>query len=133
MKIFLYSWVLLLVMIVFMDLVWFGMTIDSFYKPNLSHIVSSNFKYHVAVVFYILYSFGIAYLIIIPNFHLNSSVWQIMSAGFVMGFVTYSAYNLTNQATIENWPIVVTVIDTFWGTTLTATVSSITYKLIKLL
>lgn len=51
--------------------------------------------------------------------------------GFIMGIASYSAYNLTNQATIENWPSVVTIVDTLWGGFVTSLASFCTYSIIR--
>jgi uncharacterized membrane protein len=37
--------------------------------------------------------------------------------------VTYAAYDLTNLATIERWPVLVTVVDLAWGAALSGTAS----------
>lgn len=131
MKIFFYSWVIAFLAIVFFDIIWFSLTVEKFYKPNLHSIISNNFRYNIAAIFYIIYSFAISYLIIIPNIHSNSSIIHIGIAGFVMGIASYSAYNLTNQATIENWPIAITLIDTFWGGFVTSLVSAFSYYIVK--
>lgn len=97
----------------------------------MSGIISGNFKYSIAAVFYIIYSFAISYLIILPNFNLNSNVFHIAILGFIMGITSYSAYNLTNQATIENWPSIVTIVDILWGGCVTSLASSCTYSIIR--
>ena len=131
MKIFFSSWVLSFLSIVVLDLIWFSITIKNFYSPNLSGIISGDFKYSIAAAFYIIYSFAISYLIIFPNFNLNTNVFHVSIMGFVMGVASYSAYNLTNHATIENWPSVVTIVDTLWGGCVTSLASSCTYIIIR--
>jgi uncharacterized membrane protein len=46
---------------------------------------------------------------------------------FIAGLITYATYDLTNLATIKDWPLLVTVVDLIWGSILTASVSVITY------
>jgi len=41
--------------------------------------------------------------------------------GGLFGLVTYAAYDLTNLATIDRWPVLVTVVDLAWGATLSGT------------
>ena len=41
--------------------------------------------------------------------------------GAVLGFVAYATYDLTNQATLRDWPWVVTVADLIWGSFVTGT------------
>ncbi|KKS35025.1 MAG: hypothetical protein UU97_C0003G0039, partial [candidate division WWE3 bacterium GW2011_GWD1_42_14] len=45
----------------------------------------------------------------------------------LFGLVCYATYDLTNQATINNWPTIVTVVDLIWGTLLTASVSGVVF------
>jgi uncharacterized membrane protein len=47
--------------------------------------------------------------------------------GALFGLVTYATYDLTNLATVKDWPLLVTVVDLVWGTVLAASVSVITY------
>ena len=76
-----------------------------------------------------MHSWG--YIIIFPNFNLNANVFHVSIMGFIMGIASYSAYNLTNQATIENWPSVVTIVDTLWGGFVTSFASYCTYSIIR--
>ena len=117
--------------IIILDIIWFSITVKNFYSPNLSGIISGNFKYSIAAAFYIIYSFAISYIIIFPNFNLNANVFHVSIMGFIMGIASYSAYNLTNQATIENWPSVVTIVDTLWGGFVTSLASYCTYSIIR--
>jgi uncharacterized membrane protein len=41
--------------------------------------------------------------------------------------VTYSTYDLTNLATLKDWPMIVTIADLAWGMILSALVSVIVY------
>jgi uncharacterized membrane protein len=45
--------------------------------------------------------------------------------GAAFGFVAYATYDLTNHATLRNWPTLVTIVDMAWGTFLTAAVAGI--------
>ena len=47
--------------------------------------------------------------------------------GALFGLVTYATYDLTNLATLKDWPLLVTVVDLAWGSFLAASVSVITY------
>lgn len=130
MKNVLYAWAVSLPLILLFDLIWFSLTVKKFYQPHLGHIISNEFKYGVALVFYIIYSFGLSYLVVVPSLLLNDSLIKVLIKGFILGFTAYAAYDLTNQATIKNWPVIVTVVDILWGAVVTAAVASITYKIL---
>lgn len=131
MKSFVYSWLISLSLILALDSIWFSLTVQRFYKPYLGHIISGDFKYTIAFVFYLLYSFGIIYLVINPSLLLNENVFSVWRKGLVLGLVSYAAYDLTNHATIKNWPTIVTIIDILWGAVLTGTAAAITYKIVS--
>ena len=57
----------------------------------------------------------------------DGSLRKVLILGALFGLVTYATYDLTNHATIKNWPWIVTVVDLCWGTVLTASVSCIGY------
>jgi len=41
----------------------------------------------------------------------------------LFGLVAYATYDLTNLATIKDWPVLITVVDMIWGTVLSILVS----------
>jgi len=52
---------------------------------------------------------------------------KVVLTGAVFGFMTYATYDLTNLATLKDWPITVTIVDLIWGTFLSTTISLLTY------
>ena len=44
-------------------------------------------------------------------------------ATMALGLAAYAAYDLTNQATLREWPLIVTVVDMAWGALLTGLVA----------
>ncbi len=54
--------------------------------------------------------------------------WRVaLFTGAFFGFITYATYDLTNLATVKNWPLTVTIVDLLWGTILGASVSMGTF------
>ena len=51
--------------------------------------------------------------------------------GALFGLVTYATYDLTNQSTIKDWPIIVTIVDMVWGAVLTSAVSVVSVLILK--
>jgi len=59
---------------------------------------------------------------------LDKGSWvRALLFGALFGLITYATYDLTNLATLKDWPLVVTVVDLIWGTVLAASVSVGTY------
>ena len=79
-----------------------------------------------AVIFYLLYIGGILFFSVLPALREHS--WQTaVINGAILGLLCYATYDLTNMATIKNWPLIVVIVDIIWGIVLTGSVSVITY------
>jgi uncharacterized membrane protein len=85
-------------------------------------------KWIPALIFYLIFTSGILLLVVIPASD-KSSLPQAMLMGALLGFVSYSTYDLSNMATLKNWPIKVVLADIIWGTILTAILSLISYSI----
>jgi uncharacterized membrane protein len=56
-----------------------------------------------------------------------------MLIGGLFGLITYSTYDLTNLATLKNWPLKITLIDLTWGTSLSAATTVVVFFVVRLL
>lgn len=57
----------------------------------------------------------------------KNSWLQVLLLGALFGLITYATYDLTNLATIKDWPVLVTIIDLIWGMTVAGAVSVISF------
>lgn len=112
------------------DLIWLGLIAKNFYQTEIGHLLAPSPNWTAAIIFYVLY---IIFLIIfaIGPATASSSLGHAMLYGALFGFITYATYDLTNLATLKDWPLLVTVVDVMWGTTLGFTVSTLTYLIYK--
>lgn len=108
------------------DLVWIGVVARDFYRRNLGHLLSPEINWPAAILFYVLFIAGIVFFAIRPALEAGSAA-RALTYGALLGFLAYATYDLTNQATMRGWPILVTVVDLAWGTTLTALVGYLSY------
>jgi uncharacterized membrane protein len=46
-------------------------------------------------------------------------------AAALFGLITYGTYDLTNLATLKDWPALLSIVDMLWGTVLTVAVGCI--------
>jgi len=114
------------------DGVWLAVMGQRFYRHYLGYLFADSFAYGWAILFYMLYAVAVTHFIVVPYVIQSSvSVSRIFFEGFLFGLVAYSAYDLTNQATIKNWPLIVTIVDMLWGATLTGIVVMLVQKFIK--
>lgn len=112
------------------DLLWLGIVAKDLYKKHLGFIMSSSPNWLAAGAFYFLYIVGIVFFVIHPAIEKKSWVYALL-AGLFFGFITYSTYDLTNLATIKDWPLKITIIDLIWGSTLCGLVSWISYTILS--
>lgn len=108
------------------DMVWLTLVARKFYATHLGFLMSKNPNLTAAFVFYLIFIAGLVLFVIAPA--VEKREWtSALVMGAVFGLVTYATYDLTNLATIKNWPLVVTVVDLLWGMLVSASVSVITY------
>ena len=121
-KLFLVAFVVFLLI----DLVWLGLIARKFYRKHLGFLMSENVNWIAAIIFYIIFIVGIVLFVVSPALEADS-LKHVLLYGALFGFVTYSTYDLTNLATLKNWPVLITIIDLIWGTFLATSVSVITF------
>jgi len=112
------------------DLVWLGLVARTFYRNYLGFLLTPNTNWSAVVLFYLLFILGILVFVVVPGLRDNSLKATILRA-VLFGLVTYATYDLTNLATMKNWPVLITVIDMAWGTILSVVVSFIGFMVGK--
>jgi uncharacterized membrane protein len=113
------------------DSVWLTVMAKKFYSQHIGHIMASSPNLVPAGAFYLVYSLGITFFVVTPAIQNNSSLTKVFLTGALLGLVAYATYDLTNHATIKNWPTIVTLVDLIWGALLTGTVSLIAFYVTK--
>jgi uncharacterized membrane protein len=108
-----------------LDAVWLGTMADRLYRPNLGAMVAEPFSLGPAAAFYLLYVAGIVFFAVAPAVEHGSASTGLLR-GAALGLVAYATYDLTNQATLRDWPWVVTLADLAWGTIATGLAAWVT-------
>jgi uncharacterized membrane protein len=106
------------------DGVWLGLVARTFYRRHLGYLMAEKPNWAAAGIFYLLYAIGLTVFVVIPASDAGS-VLEGLWRGALFGLVAYATYDLTNHATVRDWPAIVTGIDLAWGTALSASVAAI--------
>lgn len=116
---------------VVLDFLWIGVVMSAFYRENLGHLMGDTINLFAAAVFYLLYTAGVFIFAVLPSIRAGKGRRALM-LGAMLGLIAYGTYDLSNQATLEKWPLLVTVVDMVWGTFLTALMAVIGFSLTRL-
>ena len=125
------SYLLTTVVFFAIDMVWLGLVAKDLYRKYLHGFLSDKVHWGAAIIFYLLFILGIFIFVIYPSFE-KKSLFHAVILGALFGFFTYATYDLTNYATLKNWPLTIVFIDLAWGSFLTSLVSVAGYYIVKL-
>jgi uncharacterized membrane protein len=105
------NYVISLVVLVVMDLSWVGLIAKDFYLSRLGEMILPFPKILPLLFFYALAVFAINYFVVSRFDNLS----DVFFSGFLLGLLAYGTYDLTNLATLKNFPTDLAVIDALWG------------------
>lgn len=102
-----------------LDAVWLGLVAKSTYQAGIGHLMAAQPVIPAAAVFYIVYAAGLMVFAVAPQ--AEDAGWtKTLVMGALFGFFAYATYDLSNLATLKDWPVRLTVIDMAWGTLISA-------------
>ncbi|MCG6537023.1 MAG: DUF2177 family protein [Syntrophales bacterium LBB04] len=119
---FFYLYLLTIPIFFGIDMIWLGFVARGFYRNQLGHLLRPDVNWTAAILFYLLYIVGILIFATNPALAINSPRQAVLLGG-LFGFFAYTTYDLTNLATLKDWPIMVVWVDILWGVFLTASVA----------
>ena len=118
-----------LVVFAIVDTAWLAVVARGFYRAELGDLLAPEVKLWAAVLFYLVYSAGIVVFAVLPAIRTESLVTALVM-GALFGFFAYATYDLTNLATLRDWPLRMSVVDIAWGTFITGmTATAATFAL----
>jgi uncharacterized membrane protein len=124
------SYILTAVVFFAVDMLWLGLIARNFYNKYLASFLAEHVNWTAAIIFYLLFIAGVFVFVIMPAIEKNS-LWRAVAYGAMFGFITYATYDLTNLATLKNWPLTIVLVDITWGAVLTAIVAASGYSIMK--
>lgn len=109
------------------DIIWLGLVARTFYSHYLGFLMAPDPNWMAAIIFYLLFVFGLLVFVIVPGLKEGSLKITLLRAS-LFGLITYATYDLTNLATVKDWPVIITIVDLIWGTALSTMVSFVGFK-----
>lgn len=109
-----------------LDAVWLGLAAKRFYFDRLGDLLLDKPRKGTAAAFYAIYVIGIVFFAVAPALQEGAASTALLY-GALFGFFAYATYDMTNYATLRNWSLAVSLVDTLWGTCLTAIAAFLGY------
>ena len=112
-----------MIVMVGLDLLWLGVIAKSIYQQGIGHLMADKPNVPVAVLFYVLFGLGLVLFAVLPAGPVPG--WgKTVGMAALLGFFAYATYDLTNLATLKQWPVGLSLIDMAWGTCVSAAVDA---------
>ena len=112
------------------DAVWLGVLAQPTYEHFIGDLLADSPNLGAAAAFYAIFVAGLVWFVIAPA--LVAGSWRrAAGSGAFFGLVTYATWDLTNLAVLRGFPAALVPIDLAWGAVLSATVSVLTYAVVR--
>jgi uncharacterized membrane protein len=111
------------------DAIWLSLA-SGFYREALGPLMAREIKWGAAALFYLAYPIGLLIFAVQPALQGHAGIGKAALLGGLFGLFCYGTYDLVNHATLEGWPLRLTLVDMTWGTALSGTMSAFAYWLL---
>jgi len=96
---------------------------QAFYHSRLAGVIDMHVNWPFALLFYMLHVIGIMVFVAVPAVQGGMGAGSLLLRGALYGLFTYATYDLTNLATVRDWPVGLAFVDIAWGMLLNAAVA----------
>jgi uncharacterized membrane protein len=103
-------------------MLWLGLVARTFYRKYLGFLMAPSPNWLAAIIFYLLFVVGIVVFAVLSGLETSSLKTTLLRAA-LFGLIAYATYDVTNLATVKDWPLIVTIVDLIWGTVVSVAVS----------
>lgn len=105
------------------DALWIGIIARSFYKEQIGDLMLPSPNLPVAALFYLFFAGAIVLFAVVPALK-SGAITTAMVYGGILGLAAFGTYDITNLATLKNWPLKMSLVDMAWGTFVTGLAAS---------
>jgi uncharacterized membrane protein len=108
------------VLMLTLDALWLGLVAKAAYQSGIGHLMAEKPDLVAAGLFYLLFPAGLVIFVLAPQ--AQDTDWaRTVLMGALFGFFAYATYDLSNLATLRDWPLRLSLLDLAWGTVISAT------------
>ena len=122
---YIYLYMLTVPVFFIIDMLWLGVVAKNFYQTQLAAFLGP-VNWTAALIFYLIFIAGIIIFAVVPAVQAESLMRAVV-LGALFGFFAYATYDLTNLATLKDWPLMVTLVDMVWGAVLSGSVATASF------
>ena len=127
---FVITYLLMAILFLALDLFWLGLIAKNFYQKHLGRFFSDKVNWTAAIIFYFLFVIGTMIFAVYPGVA-QDSLMRAMMFGVLFGLFTYATYDMTNLATLKDWPVPIVIVDIIWGMVLCGAISAFGFGVAK--
>ncbi len=106
-----------------LDMLWLLVLARNVYQQQIGQYMRPDPNLYAAGAFSLLFIAGLLSFAVLPG---ARAPLHATLRGAFLGLLTYATYDLTNLAVMRDWPLLLTVVDLLWGSTLCAVVAGAT-------
>jgi uncharacterized membrane protein len=97
------------------DSIWVALAAKKLYQKQIGHPLKPDTNWVAAIFVYLIFIAGLVFFVINPAITKDSWTYAL-GVGALFGLITHATYDLTNLATMKDWPVTITIIDLVWRT-----------------
>lgn len=124
------NYAILLGIFLLIDGLWLFLIAKKLYAQNLGYLMAEKPRLIAALLFYLLYVLGLQGFVVNPALAAGT-VSAALFPGMLFGLIAYATYDLTNLATVKDWPVLITAVDLVWGSFVSGITSLLGYWIIR--
>lgn len=110
-----------LLVLAVLDFLWLGVVAKDWYRGGIGHLMAPTPNWAAAAAFYVLYPVGIMVFAVLPS---QGDWLRALTLGALFGLFCYGTYDLSNLATLRDWPLPLSLMDIVWGGAVSAACAS---------
>jgi uncharacterized membrane protein len=102
-----------------LDALWINFVAGPLFAQAVGPLMAPSLNAWAAASFYLAYPLGVVHFAVMPQGNFTG-MRRAAGAGALFGLFAYGTYDLTNLATLRDWPVHLALIDMAWGATVSA-------------